>query len=49
MKKSLFIIPLLFISLSFNFINTYSTKEINKNIQNNIYTPNSVPSKWWYN
>ena len=32
MKKSLFIIPLLFISLSFNFINTYSTKEINKNI-----------------
>ena len=36
MKKSLFIIPLLFISLSFNFINTYSTKQINKNIQNNI-------------
>lgn len=49
MKKLLFIIPLLFISLSFNSISTYSTKITSKNIQNHVYTPKSVPSKWWYN
>lgn len=49
MKKLLLIIPLLFINLSFNCISTYSTKAANKNIQSNVYTPKSVPSKWWYN
>ncbi|MEN8075529.1 hypothetical protein ABFP60_01135 [Clostridioides difficile] len=48
MKKSLFIVPLLFICLSYNFSNL----SINTNKQNSIninYPQKKLPSKWWYN
>jgi hypothetical protein len=42
MKKSLFIIPLLCISLSCNYLNL-----INKT--NTIIPQKKIPIKWWYN
>ena len=48
-KKIFFIIPLLFINLSFNCINLYNNKTLIKNTQNFNYPKKNSISKWWYN
>ena len=47
MKKIFFIIPLLFINLSFNSINLYNKKTLIKNTQNLNYPKKNTISKWW--
>lgn len=49
MKKTLFIIPLMFITLSCNFLNIYTenTKNINKTTY--VSPRKKLPVKWWDN
>ena len=49
MKKTLFIIPLMFITLSCSSLNLYTENIKNINKINITSTPKRIPIKWWQN
>lgn len=49
MKKTSLIIPLLLITLSYNYANLYTKNISNSNMKTIIYPQKKLPSKWWYN